>query len=137
MIVIDASSVTKYVLKEENWKEVKDYLLYNDVISIDLMLKEVLNAIWKHCTILKTISLEIAYAKKNILMKMITEEIIKIEAQDKYLDLAFNLAMKNRITIYDALYIAQAIEKQTELLTSNEKQAKIAEKHGIHTIFIP
>lgn len=137
MIVIDASSLTKYVLREKNWEEIKEYLLYDDVVSIDLVIKEVLNAIWKHYSLLKLISLETAYAKKNILSKITNEGITEIESQDKYLDLAFELALENKITIYDALYIAQAIKKHAELLTSDEKQAKIAKSININTIFVP
>ncbi len=137
MIVIDASSVAKYVLKEENWREIKEYLLYNEVISLDLMFKEVLNAIWKHCSLLGSIPIEIAYAKKSILFKLADQEIIRIEPQHKYLDNAFEFALKNKATIYDSLYIVQALEKQAELLTSDKKQAETAEKHGVSIIFIP
>ena len=74
---------------------------------------------------------------KNILLKLIREEIIKVESQNKYLDHAFKIALNNGITIYDALYIAQAVEKQAELLTSDKKQAITAEKQGVDTIYIP
>ncbi len=47
MIVIDASLIAKYVIREENWDNLEHYLLYNDVISVDFMLKEVLNPIRK------------------------------------------------------------------------------------------
>ena len=137
MIVIDASSVAKYVLREENWELIEKRLLHDDVITLNLMLEEVLNAIWKHYSLLKTITLETVYAKKNILYRLVREEIIRIEHENKYLDHAFELALKDRVTVYDALYIAQAIEKQAKLLTSDEKQAKVAEKHGIETIYTP
>ncbi len=137
MIVIDASSVAKYVLKEENWREIREYLLYSEVFSLDLMLKEVLNAIWKHYSIFRSIPIGIAYAKKNILFKLTDQEIIRIEPQHKYLEPAFDFALKNKATIYDSLYIVQALQKQAQLLTSDKKQAETAEKHGVSTIFIP
>ncbi len=137
MIVIDASSVAKYILKEENWREIREYLLCNEVFSLDLMLKEVLNAVWKYYSLFGTIPIVIAYAKKNILFKLIEQEIIRIEPQHKYLEPAFDFALKNKATIYDSLYIVQALKKQAQLLTSDKKQAETAEKHGVSTIFIP
>jgi predicted nucleic acid-binding protein len=73
---------------------------------------------------------------RDILSKLVRNEIIEIEPQDNYLDLAFKFALRNKITVYDSLYIVQAMKKKAELLTSDEKQAKIAEKHGIGAILI-
>ncbi len=100
------------------------------------MLKEVLNAIWKHYIIFKSIPHKIAYSKRNILFKLISNEIIRIESQDNYLDLAFKFALRNKTKIYDSPYIVQAIRKKAELLTSDEKQAEITGKHGVDTILI-
>jgi len=47
VIVIDASAITKYVLKEEHWEQVRNYLTA-EPCSLDLALAEVSNAIWKH-----------------------------------------------------------------------------------------
>ncbi len=102
MIVIDASSLAKYVLREENWFKVEKYLYRDNILSIDLLLKEVLNAIWKHCTLLKTISYEIALNKKGILYKLVKENVIVIESESKYLDKGFTIAVENYIPIYDA-----------------------------------
>ncbi len=135
--MVDASSIAKYVLREENWINVEKYLLIEEVFSLDLMLKEVLNAIWKHCVLLKTITFETAYSKKNILYRLVKEKIIHIESENEYLDEAFELAIENKITVYDALYIAQALRHQAKLLTSDEKQAKTAQKHNIKTIYVP
>ena len=55
MIVIDASAITKYVLKEEHWEQVRNYLTA-EPCSLDLALAEVSNAIWKHQVINRKIS---------------------------------------------------------------------------------
>lgn len=55
MIVIDASSLTKYILREENWRRVREYLL-DDPYSLTLALAEVSNAIWKHHVLYRRIS---------------------------------------------------------------------------------
>ncbi len=135
--MIDASTVAKYILREENWLEVEEYLLKDRVLSLDIMLKEVLNAIWKHHVLLRNIGPEIAYSKKNILQRLIKESVIEIEDQRNYLDEAFDPAVKEKITIYDSLYIVQALRNELKLLTSDERQAEITKKYNVETIFIP
>ncbi|MCD6114515.1 MAG: type II toxin-antitoxin system VapC family toxin [Thermoprotei archaeon] len=134
MIVIDASSLAKYVLKEEGWLKVEEYL-FKEVCSIDHVIKEVANAIWKHATIHSRVSEETAETLYGILKKLVEENIVKIERQDKYVDEAFKIALQNKITVYDALYLAQA-KHYGKLLTSDMKQAKIAEKLGIEVYVV-
>ncbi len=134
MIVIDASSLFKYILKEENWAEIEKYLL-KDLRSVSHIVKEVANSIWKHTVIFKRFSQEEYIAAYKILNRIISEEIIRIEGQEKYMDKAMHIAIENMITVYDSLYIAQALE-YGELLTSDKRQAEIAEKLGIKVYYI-
>ena len=49
MIIIDASTLTEYVLHEENWEIISTYIKkMKPLYSIDHVIKEVGNAIWKH-----------------------------------------------------------------------------------------
>jgi len=43
--VIDASALSRFILKEERWRRVVNYLI--SAISVDHVVKEVSNAIWK------------------------------------------------------------------------------------------
>jgi predicted nucleic acid-binding protein len=103
VIVIDASSLAKYVIKEGNWVSVEEYLLSREVLTLDLAVKEVLNAVWKHAAVLHTYSTEIAIEKYDILMKLVEGGVITVDDEMPYLKEAFNIALKARITIYDAL----------------------------------
>lgn len=49
-------------------------------------------------------------------MKLVEVEAIKLEPQENYLPHAFKMALDENITIYDAVYIAQAA-KIGQLLT--------------------
>jgi len=129
VIVIDASTLAKYVLKEEGWLKVEEYLA-KGVCSIDHIVKEVANAIWKHTVIHRRVSEGTAEKLYTVLRKLVGENIVKIEEQTKYINKAFEIALQYKITIYDALYLAQA-QHYGELLTSDEKQAKTAEELGI------
>lgn len=135
MTVIDSSTLAKYILKEPNWMEVEDYLLKKEILTLNQTIKEVANAIWKITVIHKVISKEIAEEKFNLL-KTLTKEVITVKPQEEYLEEAFKIALKHQTTIYDALYIAQAIKEESKLITSDQKQANTARKIGIEVIFI-
>jgi predicted nucleic acid-binding protein len=45
---------------------------------------------------------------------------------------AFTLSITYGITVYDALYVALALERNLPLLTLDEKQKRVATTLGIH-----
>ncbi|MEM0214205.1 MAG: type II toxin-antitoxin system VapC family toxin [Ignisphaera sp.] len=120
-----------FIRKEPGWEKLVNYVRL--CITIDLVLKEVLNAIWKDATIKRTINIETAFKLQEILFSMIGINI-EIEPEGKYLSKAFEIALKTGITVYDALYIALAIEKKLPLATLDEKQARVAQANGVKTI---
>ncbi len=132
MIVIDASSLAKYILREDNWKKVREYLL-DEPYSLTLALAEVSNAIWKHHVLYKEISDGDAKIMFDALKKL--RDVVVFEPFEKYLEEAMKISIEEKITIYDALYLAQA-KKLNSLLTSDEKQWKVARKMGINAEFI-
>ena len=129
MIVIDSSALAKYLLREEGWRGVEKYLL-KPTYSIDHVVKEVSNAIWKHAIVHGYISKGMALNVYSLLKRLIEEEVIVLETQEKYIDKAIEIALDNKITVYDALYIAQAIN-YGELVTSDKVQSIVAKKYGI------
>ncbi|ADT85060.1 type II toxin-antitoxin system VapC family toxin [Thermococcus barophilus] len=116
MIVIDASSLAKYILREENWKT------------------EVSNAIWKHHVLYKAISNKEVGIMLEVLKKL-KEDVVIFEPFEDYLGDAVKIAIGGKISIYDALYLAQA-KKYGSLLISDEKQWKIAKKLGIKAEYV-
>ncbi len=136
MIVIDASSLAKYIIKEGGWLDVERYLLEEEVHTLNLALKEVVNAIWKQAVLLHNISLGEAKEKYLVLMKLVEGKIIVLDDELKYLKDAFELGLNMRITIYDALYIAKARADQALLLTSDKEQYKVARKLGVKAILV-
>ena len=133
MIVIDASALTKFVLKEEGWEEVIPHLKAGTV-SVDLVVKEVANAVWKRFR-QEAVSLEEA---KIILqaLKEVMEKAVKIEGELNYVDEAVKIAFSRNITIYDSLYIAMAKMKGLNLLTMDETQANVAATENIVAIIL-
>ena len=131
MRVIDSSSLVKFFSKEEGWKAVRELIL-GGVISLDLSVKEVANALWK-----KVLRNEMSASDANkIITDLLETEVIKIANQEEYLSKAFEIAVRNRITVYDALFVALARELNVELITSDTKQAEVAEKEGVSTVIV-
>ncbi len=123
MIVIDSSALAKYILKDENWRAVREYLT-EEVYSVELIIKEVSNAIWKLSILQGGISRKTAVELFKVLKLLIDKEIIHIEPQSQYIEKAFKITLSHKITIYDAIYLAQA-SKYGKLLTSDKKQSTI------------
>ncbi len=132
MIVIDASSLAKYILREDNWERVREYLL-EDAYSLTLALAEVSNAIWKHYEIYREVSYK--YAKKMFDALKKLKDVVVFEPFERYLEDAVEISVENKITVYDALYLAQA-RMFNRFLTSDEEQWKIALEMGIDSEFI-
>jgi predicted nucleic acid-binding protein len=133
VIVIDASILVKFILKEEGWNKIADFLKAG-TISVDLVIKETVNAIWKR-VMRKEISLEDAKRMFEA-MKGILNKAVIIENEMDHIDEAFKISIKQNITVYDSLYIALAKKKKLELLTADEMQAQVASLEEVRAIVL-
>ena len=107
--VIDSSSLVKFFSREEGWDNVEKVIL-EGVESLDLAVKEVASALWR-----KVLSGEIrGRDAEGILRDLARSDVIKTQAQGAYLAGAFRIAVKNNVTIYDAL-LPQTISRQKQL----------------------
>ncbi len=135
--MVDASALTKYVLREEGWEQVGLLLKKRrPVHTLDHILKEVGNAIWRHAALRRIIDKDLATTLYSRLLGLVEAGVIVVEPESRYLEEAFRIAMEHSITVYDSLYLAQA-RRLGELLTSDEEQARVAQKLGIRTHLIP
>lgn len=134
MIVVDSSSLVKYLLREEGWRQIEQYLLQG-VMTLDHSRKEVLNAIWKHYIVRRVIDRDQAEELRKTFESLVEAKIIIIEGERSYIEKAFDIALTHRLTIYDALYISQAL-RWGKLLTSDKLQGEMAQKLGIEVTYI-
>ncbi len=131
MKVIDSSALIKYFSREEGWERVREVML-EGVVTLDLAIKELSNALWKKVRRAE-MSIDIA---RSILEDLIANKAIPIESEDKYLDKAFEIAVEHGLTVYDSLFIAMALKRSLDLITCDENQASIARKLGVKTLTI-
>ena len=68
---------------------------------------------------------------------MVKDGLIILEGQREYYDKAVEIALNHGITVYDALYMAQAKKYDATLLTSDKTQTTISKKIKIKTRYIP
>ena len=130
--VIDSSALAVLLLKEEGWRKVKE-ILREKPYTIELAVKEVANSMWKRVKLLRDIDENKALTILGDLLEL-RRTVLRIEPQDVYLGQALEIALKNDATIYDSLFIAQALTKKAILVTSDKKQAEIASRLGIRLI---
>ncbi len=134
VIVIDTSVLVKYLLKEVGWRDVSTFLRKNrEIASLELALIEGANAVWKRYRLYGDIDFKTAQRLLDYLHA--TGEIILYENPLEYLREGEMIALENHIPIYDALYIAQAL-KYGNLVTSDEKQGKMAERLGVNVVYL-
>jgi len=128
VIVVDASALAAFILREEGWRRLAKYLA--DAIAPDHVVKEVANAVWRAARLRGLLSEEEAWRAYALLHRMIGKNLV-LEPKLKYLDKALEISMARRVTVYDAIYLALALEKELPLLTLDEEQRRAAEALGI------
>ena len=131
MIVIDASVLAAFILKEPGWRNLVKYV--KNAVSVDLVFKEVANVIWKACRIRKIVDEDQARRLYSILESMRDKNIF-LESEDRYLGDALEIALENEITVYDALYIALAARRKLPLATLDKRQEEVAARLGVKVI---
>lgn len=133
MIVIDASALVKFLLREEGWEEVAEHLRAG-AVSVDLLAKEAANAVWM------AVRRKLATRESASLMlealKVLLGKAVKLESELAYLDAATEIAFAREVTVYDALYIAMAKAKGLSLLTADRRQASAAEAERVAAILL-
>ncbi|MDE1822013.1 MAG: type II toxin-antitoxin system VapC family toxin [Euryarchaeota archaeon] len=128
MIVIDASALSGYLLREEGW-ETTAQVLREDWCTLELALTESGNAI---LTALRQarITESLAGQKIDSLLEM-TEAGIDLQPQRALLGPALRLARTHRATVYDMLYVELAKHLTAPLLSFDRGQRRVAEGVGV------
>lgn len=137
MIVIDTSVFSKFLLKEESWEKVVTYLDPNlEPHTVDLLIVEGTNVIWKYAKKYGMISKKQAFELYEYMMKLVNEKVIIVEPSKNYLKRALEIAVEYDIPIYDCLFLSQAEALKARLVTSDKGQMQVAKEIEIDVVFI-
>ncbi|MDJ0271435.1 MAG: type II toxin-antitoxin system VapC family toxin [Candidatus Caldarchaeum sp.] len=127
MIVIDSSILASFILKEPGWEKIKELML--DAVTVDLAIKEVFNALLIACQTGR-ITFEDAQKKAEALEKLITINVKTFNQEDILME-SFELAYKEKLTIYDSLFIVLARKLKLPLATKDRRQHEVALLAGV------
>lgn len=100
-----------------------------DAVTVDLAVKEVFNALLIACQTGR-ITFEDARKKAEALEKLITVNV-KTFGQEDILIESFELAYKEKLTIYDSLFIVLARKLKLPLATKDRRQHEVALLAGV------
>ena len=102
---------------------------HENLVTTDLAMYEACNSLWKLAALLKTMPLEdavdVATTLKNLVMRNVIQTINFAKLDFSH---TLNKAYKERLTFYDASYIAAAERTEAILVTEDEKLRKAAGK---------
>jgi len=118
--------LVKIITKEPGWEKLEELLRGGE--TLDLALVEVSNAIWKKTVLLGMMK----YEDSIIALKAVKELLPQLLVVHKSVDLlqrAMEISLKEKIPIYDSLYIALAEDKGEKLITGDKKQYDVAIKY--------
>jgi predicted nucleic acid-binding protein len=131
VIVIDSSVLVKLLSREEGWKEARR-LVAEGSMTVDLAIKEVANALWKKI-LRDEVDLQTVL---EIVSDLSSGNVVKLVSQEDLMRDALELAVKTRITVYDALFIALAKKTGLRLATADREQARAAEQAGVEVVLL-
>jgi len=125
--VIDSSILVMYFSKEPGWESAERILL-DEIVTLDLAVKEVANALWK-----KVIRGEMSLENAVSIVEDLASGVIPLYRQEQFLSEALRIAARNHITVYDSLFIVLARDLGAVLVTLDKRQAEVANREGVET----
>ncbi|MBE9391243.1 type II toxin-antitoxin system VapC family toxin [Fervidicoccus fontis] len=120
MYLLDASAIINLIKN-------KKLEAFENASTTDLALYECLNAVWKEAFMLKRLKEETALKLAGSIAKIFSS--IEAYSITGFEGEALNLALKEGITFYDAVYLYIAIRNGFTLVTDDEKLKDIASKY--------
>jgi predicted nucleic acid-binding protein len=119
LIVADSSYLVEGLLKDASLLEREQV-----IVTPDLALYEVINAILKHESILKDVRDGQPYL--DLIFILNSSQVIQfITVNKKIATRAYQLALEKKGTFYDAVFVALALELAVDLKTFDEAQLKM------------
>jgi predicted nucleic acid-binding protein len=118
--------LVKIITKELGWEKLEELLRGGE--TLDLALVEVSNAIWKKTVLLGMMRYEDSIIALKAVKELLPQLLVVHKSVD-FLQRAMEISLKEKIPIYDSLYIALAEDKGEKLITGDKKQYDVAIKY--------
>ena len=118
-VILDSSVIAAIFFKEESSDRAEKVAESYELITLDLAIAEVSNVAWKRVMFFNE-SKEVALKALKKSVDFIVSACDIINSQDIIED-AFEIAIADKITMYDSFFIAASEREMTPLLTGNRK----------------
>jgi len=118
-VILDSGVIAAIFFKEESSERAERVAANYELITVDLAIAEVANVAWKRVMFFNE-SKEVALKALRKSMDFIINACEVIRAKELIED-AFELAMADKITIYDSLFISASEREKAPLLTTDGK----------------
>jgi predicted nucleic acid-binding protein len=124
-VVIDTSALIRFYVPDgpipDNLESCIDSAWKGEIVIIipELALAEVSQVLWK-----KEQAGYISQTETDGILSAILDLPLEIIGHYKILKEALSIARQNSLTVYDSLFLAVAVKRNAEILTSDEKMKK-------------
>jgi predicted nucleic acid-binding protein len=115
--VVDASIVVKWFVPEIYSEAAIRLLNGNDeLIAPDLVFTEAGNALWK-----KVMRAEIRPASAKEIIQNLVVSPVKLYPSGAMLEIALDISIEHRRSLYDSLYLALAVSRRCPMVTADRR----------------
>ena len=118
-VILDTSVIAAIFFKEDSSERAETAADNYKLITVDLAIAEVANVAWKRVMFFDE-SKEIALKALRRSIDFITS-VCEVISSQELLEDAFEIAIADKITLYDSLFIAASEREKVPLLTTNGK----------------
>jgi len=124
--LLDASAVLEVI---KNFEDERALQLFGDSYVLDLTKYEVGNGIWKEYALQHAIQEDEFHEFLDSLRTVVGRAKLLVPDSTNLLEIA-RIAAKEKITFYDASYVAMAKARKLVLATEDSKLLKVASRHA-------
>jgi predicted nucleic acid-binding protein len=119
--VVDASVAAKWLLPEQHTERAEILLERGtSLLAPDLLYAEVANVLWKR-VVRGEVTEDVAADALSLLLRV----DLAVTAAANLAPQAFAVACELRLTVYDSLYVALALESNTPLVTADRRLCNV------------
>ena len=131
--ILDSSVIAAIFFREESSDRAEKAAENYELITVDLAIAEVANVAWKRVMFFhESKELALKALKKSV---DFTLRVCKVISSEEVIEDAFEIAITDKITIYDSLFIAASEREKAPLLTTDAKlHEKIKSKRSVKLI---
>lgn len=132
-VVLDSSVIAAIFFKEEASERAERVVQRYELVTVDVAVAETANVAWKRVVFFDEPGKITLKSLKNCTDFILN--VCDIITSQKLLENGFEIAVADRITLYDALFVAASEREKIPLLTLDKKlYEKLYEKRNVNLI---